>query len=194
MYKQTLVILLGILVCSMALRMTTTRPPKPSKKYIDFSPIVPPSDAVYNGYCKPNIDSIPETCSSNKKVEYEWKSALSCGWYNAYNVYQIGIKAIGDIEGLTNNLKDVTCIASTIAFKNGMSLCNMFGTNLVLLAYSSVCKGFSIEKIFNMAEDGVQLRSPTFDARRDCPSFFAPGFDVEEYAMATLGYLEDLYG
>jgi hypothetical protein len=149
------------------------------------------SDSKYFGTCKPDLDNVPERCTKYKDIDYEWRSALACGWFNSYTYQKMIVKALDDLEEETKDPEIVACATAAIAFKNGRSLCETFGITLAVLNFSRDCTNLSRKDVFELAEEGVQERSPTFNAQRDCASFFDKKFNLDKHTDAVLDNLED---
>lgn len=91
------------------------------------------------------------------------------------------VKALDDIEDRTRDAEAVGCITAALTFRNGVSLCNVFGTTLAILDFSSRCTKLNTKEVYKLAEDSVQEFSPTFNAKRDCSSFFSHHFDLDDH-------------
>lgn len=94
---------------------------------------------------------------------------------------------MASIDGLSPTIQTMACVPSTIGFKNGLELCDIYSATWFILRYSTVSAGYADWQLTLLAEGAVKQRSPSFELARDCSFFFEPDFDLDVYTMIFLG-------
>lgn len=118
--------------------------------------------------------NIQEACSDDPAVDKLWKDAMKGGLHHGYNKFQTsgkGLQAVHDYLGETQeSLEVIGCVAFTMLFKFGDSLCNAHYLTQFAVSSSADWKHIAIteQEARDIASDSARLRSANFDYNHEC--------------------------
>lgn len=103
---------------------------------------------------------------------------MYCGWFNGYTSYYAASKALNDVkelidndESLEHDVNVVTCITTTVLYKNGVHQCDVYYDNMFILCRNKFDEKYSVQELEEIALTATRMKFANLDVERDCAGF-----------------------